>query len=258
MPRNNRWIWIASIALMVIGAASLILNLVPGWNLDISWPVLMIVLGCGIGLAVQALAGDHPWWAYLYIPAAIFVSLGFVFLLNVITGDWNAWAYAWMLVLAGTAAGVYLTAQKARLPSLVSSIALITAAAGAVLSVPFGALVGGKFMQIMAPALLVIAGVVLYRVYLRPGRAGQEGAAEKQPARVPDQAGLMEPLSPRELEVLTLIDEGLTNAEIAQELTLASSTVKTHINNIYGKLGVESRTQALKTAREKGLLRSGV
>jgi len=68
----------------------------------------------------------------------------------------------------------------------------------------------------------------------------------------------MEPLSPRELEVLTLIDEGLTNAEIAQELTLAPSTVKTHINNIYGKLGVESRTQALKTAREKGLLRSGV
>ena len=66
--------------------------------------------------------------------------------------------------------------------------------------------------------------------------------------------GLAEPLSARELEVLHLIDAGLSNQQIADKLSVANSTVKTHINNIYGKLGVVSRLKALSRARELGLL----
>jgi LuxR family maltose regulon positive regulatory protein len=65
---------------------------------------------------------------------------------------------------------------------------------------------------------------------------------------------LVEPLSERELEVLGLIAAGLSNQEIAQKLVVALSTVKKHINNIYTKLGVKSRTQALVQARELKLL----
>jgi LuxR family maltose regulon positive regulatory protein len=65
---------------------------------------------------------------------------------------------------------------------------------------------------------------------------------------------LVEPLSERELEVLRLIADGLSNAEIAARLVIAQGTVKRHINNLYGKLGVQSRTQALVRARELGLL----
>ena len=65
---------------------------------------------------------------------------------------------------------------------------------------------------------------------------------------------LVEPLSDRELEVLRLIAAGLANREIAEELTIAVGTVKRHINHIYGKLGVHSRTQALVRARELDLL----
>jgi len=65
---------------------------------------------------------------------------------------------------------------------------------------------------------------------------------------------LVEPLSERELEVLRLIAEGLSNAEIAAKLVIAQGTVKRHINNIYGKLAVQSRTRALVRARELGLL----
>jgi LuxR family maltose regulon positive regulatory protein len=63
-----------------------------------------------------------------------------------------------------------------------------------------------------------------------------------------------EPLSARELEVLHLIEAGLTNQEIAQKLVVAISTVKKHINSIFSKLNVQSRTQALARARELSLL----
>ncbi|MEO1439716.1 MAG: LuxR C-terminal-related transcriptional regulator [Chloroflexota bacterium] len=65
---------------------------------------------------------------------------------------------------------------------------------------------------------------------------------------------LIEPLSNRELDVLRLIAAGHTNQAIADELVIALSTVKKHINSIYGKLGVSNRTQALNRAREIGLL----
>jgi len=65
---------------------------------------------------------------------------------------------------------------------------------------------------------------------------------------------LIEPLSEREQEVLALIAEGLSNAEIAQRLYIALGTVKRHINNIYGKMGVSSRTQAIAKASRTGLL----
>jgi LuxR family maltose regulon positive regulatory protein len=61
---------------------------------------------------------------------------------------------------------------------------------------------------------------------------------------------LVEPLSERELEVLRLIVAGLSNKEIAEELVLAIGTVKKHINNIYGKLGVSRRAQAIRRAQE--------
>ncbi|GHO71243.1 helix-turn-helix transcriptional regulator [Ktedonobacter sp. SOSP1-52] len=59
---------------------------------------------------------------------------------------------------------------------------------------------------------------------------------------------LVEPLTERELTVFRLLVRGLSNAEIAQELIIAVGTVKRHINSIYGKLGVQSRTQAIAQA----------
>lgn len=56
------------------------------------------------------------------------------------------------------------------------------------------------------------------------------------------------------MEVLRLIASGLSNQQIAKELVIAVSTVKTHINHIYGKLGVRSRTQAIAKGRASGLL----
>lgn len=65
---------------------------------------------------------------------------------------------------------------------------------------------------------------------------------------------LPEPLSQREIEVLRLMAEGRSNHEIAASLVIALSTVKSHINNIFSKLGVASRTQAVARGRRLGLI----
>ncbi|HSR30813.1 MAG TPA: LuxR C-terminal-related transcriptional regulator, partial [Anaerolineae bacterium] len=77
----------------------------------------------------------------------------------------------------------------------------------------------------------------------------------KAPGRErPSLPGLVEPLSERELEVLRLLSVGLSNQEIADQLFLAVGTVKKYTSNIYGKLGIHSRTQAVARARELGLV----
>jgi LuxR family maltose regulon positive regulatory protein len=65
---------------------------------------------------------------------------------------------------------------------------------------------------------------------------------------------LADPLTERELEILHLLAEGLSNKEIGDRLVVAPSTVKQHLKNIYGKLGVHSRTQAVARGRELALL----
>ena len=60
---------------------------------------------------------------------------------------------------------------------------------------------------------------------------------------------MIETLTERELEVLTLIAAGLSNQEIANQLVISLATVKSHTSHIYTKLGVRNRTQALARAR---------
>jgi LuxR family maltose regulon positive regulatory protein len=75
------------------------------------------------------------------------------------------------------------------------------------------------------------------------------------PARyAPREQPLVEPLSDRELEVLRLVAAGLTNREVGETLFIEVSTVKSHTNSIYGKLGVKNRTQAVARAQELGLV----
>ena len=94
---------------------------------------------------------------------------------------------------------------------------------------------GESFLQ---PA--IAAKVVAEFVRLTP-------AAAPQPA-------LVEPLSERERDILRRVAMGASNKEIAADLFIAEGTVKNHVTNILGKLGVRDRTQAALKARELGLL----
>jgi len=82
--------------------------------------------------------------------------------------------------------------------------------------------------------------------------AAFEGASGSEPSHTPQP--LIDPLSERELEILQLIGDGLSNREVSERLFIALDTVKGHNRNIYQKLQVKRRTEAVARARELGLI----
>jgi DNA-binding NarL/FixJ family response regulator len=93
----------------------------------------------------------------------------------------------------------------------------------------------------------------------RAVRALMHGGAALEPSVAARLLGRMtesesEELSGRELEVLRLLASGASNKAIAAQLVLSASTVKTHISNIFDKLGAQSRTEAVRIALQRGLI----
>ncbi|HEY9868696.1 MAG TPA: response regulator transcription factor [Candidatus Obscuribacterales bacterium] len=97
-----------------------------------------------------------------------------------------------------------------------------------------------------------------YAAQTKPSPAPSPEAAAAPPTRTePPTAGrqpLPEPLSQRELEVLRLVVDGLSNQEIADRLIISLATAKTHVRNILNKLAVDDRTQAAVQAMRRGLV----
>ena len=83
--------------------------------------------------------------------------------------------------------------------------------------------------------------------------AGRRAAPLAQGARHPR----LDELTPRELEVLGLVGRGLSNAEVAQRLVVGEATVKTHLSNVFAKLHLRDRVQAVVLAYEAGLILPG-
>jgi LuxR family maltose regulon positive regulatory protein len=93
--------------------------------------------------------------------------------------------------------------------------------------------------------MLVMAGAENYPA-AQPGQRNQPRETHPE---------LLEPPSAREMEVLRLLAEGYSNQEIASELVVALSTVKTHVHHLYAKLQAPDRLRAVTRARRLGLLR---
>ena len=98
------------------------------------------------------------------------------------------------------------------------------------------------------------AGINLTRHFQQKGEAKQSARPEPQGPVAGNTAAAQSSITARELEVLTLMAQGLSNQEIAECLFLSLNTVKTHISNIFSKLDVQRRTQAVQRAKELGVL----
>jgi DNA-binding NarL/FixJ family response regulator len=93
---------------------------------------------------------------------------------------------------------------------------------------------------------------------VRTAASGQSALAPAIAHRLMDRMRAPgEALSRRELEVLQLVRDGLSNQRISKELFLSQATVKSHLVHIYAKLGVDSRTAAVAVATERGVIRRG-
>ena len=102
------------------------------------------------------------------------------------------------------------------------------------------------YLAIFALLFMALGGWLALRLRRPP-------AAEKFEINTQAQKSLG--LSERELEVLSLIASGQSNKEIARQLDVSPNTVKTHVANLFGKLGAQRRTEAILRARELGLIR---
>ena len=115
----------------------------------------------------------------------------------------------------------------------------------------------GYLLKDTRPAQLIAAikGTVAGETFLDPAIAGKvlRQAVHAQNNN-PQPTKLIEALTPRELGVLALVVRGMNNREIGEQLYLATGTVRNHVSEIMGKLGVSDRTQAAVLAVQMGLV----
>jgi DNA-binding NarL/FixJ family response regulator len=108
--------------------------------------------------------------------------------------------------------------------------------------------------HLAAAVTLVSTGDALLSPSITRRLVQRYAATDAEPAPVPADLSV---LTPRELEVLRYLGRGLSNAEIADSLTLSEATVKTHVARIFAKLDLRDRAQAVVVAYESGLIRPG-
>lgn len=264
MDKSGSTIKITGIIMATVGATLLLLAILTGGKFNAALPLTFFLLSGVFFIGTFSFADKWKFASLLIVPAALFCAFGLIFLLNLLTGDWSAWAYAWLLLLAAIGIGLLAAGKLKEWGKVVNLIGWCLALGGLTFFGIFGVITGGLVIQIIVPILLVVAGLSLRWLGLGDllsgiGRSAAPETMDGDSATVSASASivvypLVEALTGREIEVIRLIENGLTNQQIAEALSVSSSTVKTHINNLYAKMGVKTRTHAIKRAHELGLL----
>ncbi|GAA4208166.1 response regulator transcription factor [Streptosporangium oxazolinicum] len=111
--------------------------------------------------------------------------------------------------------------------------------------------------HLVAAVRLVDTGDALLAPSITRRLVERFASGDRAPLRAPAVHRDLTALTPRELEVLTLLGQGLSNTELAGALTLSEATVKTHVGHIFAKLDLRDRAQAVVLAYETGLVLPG-
>ena len=166
------------------------------------------------------------------------------------------------LRIAAAAEGAYCVREQIQALTLAASAAQLLDETDQALDYLRQALrlgANGRFVRMILDQGAVVPGLLrrleptegISEAYLEQLRGGTAVRPQLKTIRRPS---LVEPLSEREIEILNLIALGLSNQQIATRLVLSLATVKWHASNIYSKLGVGNRNQAVVKARELGVI----
>lgn len=201
-------------------------------------------------------------------------ALGMAVTLPLVVGSVVLPAYAGTSTLLTASAGIGVVAATFGLAAGLFAVLLACSAAVVLEMAPAGELHVERPRDVVSLTLFAANGLVVAAIGSRlhgrgwrraspvaPGDAAAGGMTAVDRARPvmlsETRAPLSlrrEPLTDREAEVLALLATGMSNAEIGAELFISVNTVKSHLKNVYSKLGVSNRTGALSTALELGII----
>ena len=173
MNESKRGTLVTGIVLVILGAAFIIINLIPGITSVKTWPFIFIVAGIGFFLPALIWPDAREGLAGLYIPGAIFLTLGGIFLFNTLSGIWAIWAYAWILIPASVGLGLFLCATVGKWDKGVSRTGIWMMLISATVFAFTAALFGDNVVRILGAGFLVAIGlVILTRALLKKPAEG--------------------------------------------------------------------------------------
>jgi len=161
MELRKRGTLVLAFFLIGMGILFLILNLIPGWKTRVSWPIIFFVLAAGCFLPPVVFPALRNSLAALFIPGTVLTTLGLIFTYNVLSQDWGAWAYAWLLISSGTGAGLALASWYGRWGKTATLTGIwIMLGSSAVFAI-FGFIFGTSLMKSLTAGLLILLGLLL-------------------------------------------------------------------------------------------------
>ena len=173
MNESKRGTLVTGIVLVILGAAFIIINLTSGITPAKTWPFIFIITGIGFFLPALIWPDAREGLAGLYIPGAIFITLGGIFLFNALYGNWQIWAYAWILIPASVGLGLFLGALIGNWDKGVSRTGIWMMLISATVFAFMAALFGNNLVRIVGAGFLVAIGLfILIRALLKKPAEG--------------------------------------------------------------------------------------
>ncbi len=158
---QNRGAVYVAILLIVGGALLLAINLAPRLTIANTWPVIFYILSAAFFLPPILWPEKRRGLSGLIIPASILLTLGILFSYNVGTRDWSAWAFAWVLIVAGVGMGLALASAYGRWSSTTTWVGVWMLLGSLVFFALFAGIFGSPLLKIVSPILLLLAGIIL-------------------------------------------------------------------------------------------------
>jgi len=174
MRRIDRGSLAAALFLIILGAIFLVVNLIPGLNFNRIWPVILLAISAAFFLPALVAQQARRGLAALAIPGSILLVLGAIFLYNTLSGDWTAWAYAWILLPAAVGLGLVLASAIGGWEHAVGEVGVwIMVLNGAAFGL-FATLFGSALMKAFGAGALILGGLLMLLRAFRRGASPTE------------------------------------------------------------------------------------